>query len=261
MKPIPAPSITDPKKSDEAPVPASGLITPSTGNYSNSNRRSPQAIITQAYPWLLVLSTSVAVFFGLMYINKPVIATNGSSQAADVTPTGTATPTKKQSDLLPNRDSLPGNKQKPDAPGQSATSGREQLIPSTPVHSQFEETNMRVQHILAAKSPDGHVSRIDLDVPVLYQSRNLRWSADEVASARKLLARLMDYQDKSRQLKTEGRELLADWNQLVGHSIPAVRLRADSPSLPENQEDAIAASGPADTSTIETVEIQTKEDQ
>ena len=44
--------------------------------------------------------------------------------------------------------------------------------------------------------------------------------------------------------KTEGQELLAAWSKLMSRSIPGAQLRADSPSLPANQEDAANDSGP-----------------
>ena len=121
---------------------------------------------------------------------------------------------------------------------------------------QFEQTNLRVQHILTADTPDGHVANIDIDVPVLYQSRNLRWTPAEVAQARQLLIQLSDYQDKTRQLRAEGATLLASWNQLVEKSIPAGVVRADSPSLPSNQQDAADAPRPAGLDTNEAIRIQ-----
>ena len=66
----------------------------------------------------------------------------------------------------------------------------------------------------------------------------------------------MDFQEKSRQLRAEGVELLDTWNHLIGKSIPASELRADSPSLPENQEDAADAARPAALITTESIQIQ-----
>ena len=120
---------------------------------------------------------------------------------------------------------------------------------------------MRVQHILTATSEDGHVSRIDLEVPVLYQSRQLRWSPSEVEQANQLMLRLMDHQDKSRMLKSDGEQLLADWNALIGTSIPASKLRADSPSIPENQQLAASLSDPSEAGADGAVGIDSKEDK
>ena len=91
---------------------------------------------------------------------------------------------------------------------------------------------------------------------MLYQSRNLRWTPAEVAEARELLIRLADYQEKSRTLRLEGAELLDSWNRLIERSIPATDLRADSPTLPTNQQDAADAPRPAGLDTTELIQIQ-----
>ena len=74
--------------------------------------------------------------------------------------------------------------------------------------------------------------------------------------ARELLVRLMDYQEKSQLLRAEGVELLDAWNRLIEASIPATDLRADSPSLPANQEDAADAPRPAGLITTESIQLQ-----
>jgi len=256
MKPIPAPSSRDGSPADIPPS-TSDLIKSTPAGFANTNRRSPQASVNRAYPWLLLLSTAVAVVFGFMYITKPVVVAgmdvedSSKGQALDAQGQDSGKPT-----LLPGTDALPG-----EHGAAAVTQGDPRKLTTAPIHSRFEETNMRVQHILTATSDDGHVSRIDLEVPVLYQSRNLRWTPAEVTRAQDLMVRLMDYQDKSRQLRSQGEELLADWNDLIGKSIPASRLRADSPSIPENQHHAIKALSPSDTSTPSAVEIDSKEDQ
>ena len=120
----------------------------------------------------------------------------------------------------------------------------------------FEQTNLRIQHILTAEAPGGHRAKIDIDVPVLYQSRNLRWTTTEVATARDLLIRLANYQERTRILRSEGVELLDSWNQLIEQSIPAADLRADSPTLPTNQQDAADSPRPALLDTAESIKIQ-----
>lgn len=120
----------------------------------------------------------------------------------------------------------------------------------------FEQTNLRIQHILTAEAPGGHLAKIDLDVPVLYQSRNLRWTAEEVAEARELLVRLANYQEKSRAMRAEGVALLDSWNHLVQRSIPDGELRADSPTLPANQEDAASTPRPVGLDTTESIQIK-----
>jgi hypothetical protein len=54
----------------------------------------------------------------------------------------------------------------------------------------------------------------------------------------------------------EGAELLDSWNQLVERSIPASDLRADSPTLPTNQQDAADAPRPPGLNTTELIRIQ-----
>jgi hypothetical protein len=98
-----------------------------------------------------------------------------------------------------------------------------------------------------------------LDVPVLYQSRNLRWTEEEVATARNLLDRLADHQEKTKNLRAEGIALLDSWNPLIEKSIPSGDLRADSPSLPANQGDASQSPRPAMLNSTESIEIRTAE--
>ncbi len=215
---------------------------------STLNRRTAACRTQWIYPWLLFASTAVAAMFCLMYITKPVIQASQNPIPAH-TPRppaqNTATPSVAVA-LMPAKDQLPGETITNDtAPGLS----------SSPVAA-FEQTNLRIQHVLTAEAPGGHLAKIDIDVPVLYRSRNLRWTAAEVADARALLARLADYQEKSRTLRVEGAELLDAWNRLVERSIPASDLRADSPTLPTNQQDAADAPRPAGLNTTELIRIQ-----
>lgn len=265
MKPIPAPSAAEesPPPHDATPASAAELLKSPAGRPSHSNRRSLQSSVQQAYPWLLALSTAVAVLFALLYINKDyVVIQDGvaETQADSTQPDSSTGPVAKggsKVSLLPDRRSLPG--EKPGATEKPETAIPNQIEGTAPLHARYEETNMRVQHILNATTEGGHVSRIDLEVPVLYQSRQLRWTPAEVDRAREILVQLMDYQDKSRQLRSQGEGLLHAWNELVGRSIPASRLRADSPSLPQNQNDVTAVGGALDTTTRDAIEIQPKE--
>jgi len=217
--------------------------------------------LQKVYPWLLFASTAVAAVFCLMYISKPVIvaSADGSLQvqegppvrsalaAAGITPTTTKAPA-----LLPSGDRLPG-----DAAAQPAGARPGRTLPPASADSPFEETNLRVQHVLTAETPDGHQSRIVLDVPVLYQSRNLRWTPAETAEARALLNQLAGHQEKTLALRAEGQVLLDAWNSLIERSIPAAELRADSPSLPANQQDAAANPRPASLDSTENIRVET----
>ena len=231
-----------------------------TGDFSKTNRRTTSCPVQRAYPWLLSASTAVAALFCLLYITKPVITPATSPLLPAVSPKPAAALAQSPSTgttLMPGNERLPGES----ATTASATikptpTDPRRALPIPTSTSAFEETNIRIQHILTAEAPGGHLDRIDIDVPVLYQSRSLRWTADEVAEARHLLTRLMDYQEKSRTLRAEGVELLDSWNALIGKSIPSGDLRADSPSLPANQEDAADAPRPAGLITTESIHIQ-----
>jgi hypothetical protein len=261
MKSLPAHESAGGKPSAEDSVPSwPSAQAEAPGRHTKSNRRT----VNRIYPWLLLVSTATAAAFCLLYITKPVIDTSsaGTSPAPsapaklELATSEVPSPQPQISDttsLLPNDNRLPGERSpanNPDRPIPAEPS----VLPAPPSISGFEETNLRIQHILSAEAPGGHLSRLDLEVPVLYQSRSLRWTADEVAEARSLLNQLVDYQEKSQRLRTEGAELLDAWNRLIDRSIPASQLRADSPSLPDNQEDA--ADAPRSTRLMSSQSIQ-----
>ncbi|MEM9237951.1 MAG: hypothetical protein AAGB14_14350, partial [Verrucomicrobiota bacterium] len=119
----------------------------------------------------------------------------------------------------------------------------------------FEETNLRIQHVLGAQSQQGDdLGRVILDVPVLYQSGAIRWTEDDVSKARSLLSRIGSYQEKSRALREEAVQLISEWDQLIVDSIPDEALRADSRTLPENQ--GIGAADNAHLNTTDSIEIE-----
>lgn len=251
MKPLPAQNSKIIRVTDSAMPSLPTVLSTPAASYSSSNRRAANGSAQRVYPWLLFASTTLAGVFCLMYLTKPFIQASQSTSPGFVTPalvSKAATPPAKSS-LMPDKDRLPGEMSTAaaaDSVGKHASSAT----------AAFEQTNLRIQHILTAESPGGHLSKIDLDVPVLYQSRNLRWTPAEVAAARELLIRLSDYQEKSRTLRLEGAELLDAWNHLVEQSIPAAGLRADSPTLPTNQQDAADAPRPAGLDTTELIQIQ-----
>ncbi|HEX7261067.1 MAG TPA: hypothetical protein VF258_04575, partial [Luteolibacter sp.] len=212
MKPIPT-HISDVHKTVDGEMPqlAPALAT-AAAPYSSSNRRANST--SRAYPWLLFMSTAVAAVFCLMYITKPVIQTvPGGLETPKITKT---VPSLAMPTLTPDHGHLPAKK----ATAQPSRDAGVSATAAPSAFGAFEQTNLRVQHILTAETPGGHLAKIDLDVPVLYQSRNLRWTPEEVAEARALLTRLTDYQEKSRMLRAEGAELLDSWNRLIEHSIP-----------------------------------------
>lgn len=256
---IPPPAqIPDDRQQDDAAIPVlPAVLPPNMGMYSTSNRRTITSTSQKLYPWLLCASTGVAALFCLMYITKPVIVANTNNGMANPVPTYTEKPQPTKpgppSSLMPSTSQLPGEKPSANARPQAANPRQ---LPSASPSAPFEETNLRIQHILTAETPGGSIARIDLEVPVLYQSRNLRWTSSEVAEARTLLIKLSDYQEKSRLLRAEGIQLLDSWNHLIDRSIPAGQLRADSPTLPINQQDAADAPRPAGLSSAESIQIQ-----
>lgn len=251
MKPLPTPKAPEAEKKEKIP----GLtLNPDPSTYSSANRKVNSCPIQSVYPWLLFASTAIAATFCLAYITKPYIIEGPSSftevEQREVTSNNPA-PKKDSGSLLPTGDALPGdNRPTPSDLGKAPTASG----------ADFEETNIRVQHVLDAESPSGDISRIIVDVPVLYQSRNLRWSQQEAAEARELLARLSIHQEKTRSLRDEGAQLLAAWNDLMDRSVPTAALRADSPSLPENQYDPLAPIGSSAGDTIDTIELQKPQD-
>ena len=256
MKPLPAQNPDLVKPTDSAMPSLPSTMAAPAASYSKANRRAAACPGQRAYPWLLFTSTAVSAAFCLMYITKPVIlASQAGSPSVAENPVFPKAAAAGKSTMMPAHDRLPGEK----SAAHPASATRDAGIPARPSPSPasaFEQTNLRIQHILTAEAPGGHLAKIDLDVPVLYRSRNLRWTAAEVAAARELLARLADYQEKSRTLRAEGAELLDSWNHLVGSSIPAGDLRADSPTLPTNQQDAADAPRPAGLDTTELIQIQ-----
>lgn len=263
MKPLPAHRSASGKPDGEGMPSLPIVLPPSSAPYSSSNRRATSGCAAQrAYPWLLFFSTAVAALFCLLYINKPVIVPapamiaplpGGKAAAAPAATDGAATAAPPQPELMPSASALPGETP---ADARPLPSDPRSAVPAPPSVSAFEETNLRVQHVLTAEAPGGQLDRIVLDVPVLYQSRNLRWTAAEAAEARDLLIRLMDYQEKSRELRAEGVDLLAAWNRLIEQSIPATELRADSPSLPANQHDAADFPRPSGLISTDAIQIQ-----
>ena len=254
MKPLPAqdPKHTPPTDSGLSSQPEN--LSTAAAAPSSAYRRSTTCATHRAYPWLLVASTAIAGAFCTLYITKPVLlASPNLPPFSSVNPAAPTSPVAQtEPSLMPNADHLPGEK----IPAHQDPVAHHDVSPPGPPAAAFEQTNLRVQHILNAQAPGGHLAKIDLDVPALYQSRNLRWTVAEVAEARELMLRLQDYQEKSGALRAEGADLLAAWNHIIEKSIPSSVLRADSPALPANQQDAADAPRPAGLDTTELIKIQ-----
>ena len=261
MRPLP----TSTQIAPVAVKPAPGGNTPQTlelGPLSGSpspaqNRRAPAANAQRAYPWLLVTSTILSAAFFTLYLTKPVIAAGVAPAMAgyELDPPAPPPPspagTKSQDSLLPNSHALPGDK----ASKPVAADPRRLGSAAAGSAASYEETNLRVQHVLNARGPAGEdLGKVTLEVPVLYGSRTLRWTPEEIARARELQVRIGTYQEKSRALREEGRVLMEQWNALMGDSIPNEVLRADSPTLTRASQEGPAAG----LDSSEAIEIQNR---
>lgn len=209
-------------------------VTPAHSGSMNFRRQSPPI----AYSCVLLLSTAVAACFCYLYLSKPVIQIVNHVRT-DPPPPREATESGK----------APAIPREPEKDRGIAKS-------KAPTHGNLEETNLRIQHILTAESADGRVDRIELTVPVLYQSRSMLWTESEVETARMLHHRLNEHRVQTQKLRDEGKQLLSEWNELIIHSIPTQALRADSPSLPINQKDALEISSPAGWTTDDLIEVK-----
>ena len=208
---------------------------------AKENRRSQGAASGPFPSFLLLASTIIAALFCYLYITKPVVINlPPPTHTTTLTPPPTPAPQSKTTSQAANTSSAPA-------------------AAKAPTHASLEETNIRIQHILTAETAGGRSDRIELTVPVLYRSRYLRWSDQELQTARQLMEKLVRYQEQSRALREEGHALLTAWNQLVDRSLPTEALRADSPSLPSNQKDAHETPRPAGWKSTELIQIQTPE--
>lgn len=258
MRPLPTTTHSAPVAAKPAPL----LAAPQTlelGPLSNStspapNRRAAACPVQRAYPWLLVTSTTLAALFCGLYMTKPVIVAGRqpgpAATANSPAPVFASSQPKTADSLLPRSGALPGDVTKP----QPADPRRLASAQEGPENA-FEETNLQIQHVLKAQGPGGEdLGKIDLKVPVLYRSRALRWTPEEVAKARDLMVRIGHYQEASRMIRDEGSSLLAEWNTLVGNSIPTAVLRADSPSLTGEVQPAADPEGLDSAEAIEKIQ-------
>ena len=220
-------------------------------NPSESHVSSPPAPSNKAYPVLLAISLCLSAVLCWMYVTKPVIVAASTDEAgvasdSSLDSTGAAAASTKgeksvgkraQSELVPSDSGLPGSR--------ASGSKRVSSSASKPIDplklmasgngTGWETTNARVQHILRADSGNGELTNIVLNVPVLYQTRTMRWTPGDVANARLILTRLMVYEGNLSKVKLEGEALLVDWNRLLEKTVPSSALRADSPSIPYNR--------------------------
>ena len=221
------------------------------------------APLDKAYPWLLGASTCLSALLCWMYVSKPVIVTAGSQDvqdlqtkaqavlvgedapavvAARVEP-GNTEPKSLSGDLVPSNNTLPGAQASnagsvivanPDSMDAHELASVRAGGDTSDISLGWEATNLKVQHILMADTGHHSQEKIVIDVPVLYQTRTMRWSPADVIKARTVLGRLMVYESNLSSLRQEGQTILKEWNQILEETVPAPALRADSPSLPYN---------------------------
>ena len=211
--------------------------SPSRMNTSTSQSSTD---VSLTYKFLLIFSTLAAVFFCWLYVTKPTQIIQASPlQTASMTPLAdNHNPTTKEGTQqhIVDAPSLPGlsSAENKEITPSNANDGVE-LAPSdsTTQLVGYEETNDAIQHVLIAKS-ESTSERIILEVPVIYQTRGLRFSPAESNEAGRILRALKIYHSQIKKLHTDGVNIQKAWDQLLIKSQPIEALRADSPSLPQN---------------------------
>ncbi len=251
-----------------------GITGMGSGYPAAEDKRAEGGQLEKAYPWLLGASTCLCALLCWMYVTKPVIiqetedSTVGyvAPQVASQEPKNVSekksTKPPADADLAPSDSQLPSSTNKPVA---SLKSTPEKIDPRMLTKAQrdaaergvaagWERTNLKVQHILSADAGSGEHEKIVINVPVLYETRSMRWTPEQIEKAREVLGRLMLYERSLSNLRKEGTEILADWNQIIKDTVPAESLRADSPSLPYNHGqgvDPVALPGSATAIQVE----------
>jgi hypothetical protein len=235
------------------PLPAEG--TPINRRASNpppvstSNRKNSSSV-PRIYPLLLATSTAISALFCYLYLTKPVLIPPPSIQkpvAETTAPQAPAIPSAPESIVEAVPASAPALKQLPGDPAIST--------PTIPARANpFEETNLSIQHVVTAQAPGGITKRLDFKVPVLYRSRNLLWTKEDIALAHDLLGRLNLHQQRTHQLRAEAVDLQTAWNALIERSTPAQGLQADSPTLISNQE--LPGAAPSERKAQDSILIQ-----
>lgn len=224
------------------------------------NSSAESSKLEKAYPWLLGASVCLSAMLCWMYVTKPVIEVRrevsrdaelatadslASGKSVGLMAVASAVGGRGAPELVPSDDSLPGASpttamvSSPDSRALRAAHAQG----GSPYGLGWEKTNLKVQHVLSSDPGNGELEKIVLDVPVLYQTRTMRWSPPDVAKARAVLARLMIYERNLSNLKKEGQVILGEWNALLESTVPSAALRADSPSLPYNHSQGSQPAG------------------
>lgn len=254
INPIPRDLSLDVKHVTGSSSESGDIALNTSSKLSRANARVSR--VDPAYHWLLIASLLLSSILCWLYVTKPVIvenvASNASESGMETSGPGGQSASSRVAALVPSSDALPGETSSEDniprkiSPGQLAASS----LAVSPFSPGWESTNLKVQHILSADTGGEELEKIVLDVPVLYQSRSLRWTHDNITQARKIMQRLVVYESHLNQLRNEGQQILQDWNQLVEDTMPANALRADSPSLPHNHGESGVSGDLPDSSSL-----------
>ncbi|MFK7910268.1 MAG: hypothetical protein AB8F34_06655 [Akkermansiaceae bacterium] len=293
LEPIPTEQIVivkqKPPKSELRAVEGTRPMASVLGNSPTAQKqRSDVGQLEKAYPWLLGASTCLSALLCWMYVSKPVIlqeassskektAQNVSQAENKVLPNPVPNPVADKvtaadtsgASLVPSDSQLPSsakhvsssfNKGNPTQIGAPVMIDPRMLNQAQATSkdkgdgSGWEKTNLKVQHILSADAGTGENEKIVINVPVLYQTRSMRWTPDKIEKAQDVLARLMLYERSLSNLRKDGEDIVADWNAIIRDTVPASALRADSPSLPYNHGQSNGATELPGSSSVIQVE-------
>ncbi|GAA5497172.1 hypothetical protein Rhal01_03362 [Rubritalea halochordaticola] len=224
---------------------------------------APSFVTSLTYKFLLLTTTSAAAFFCWLYITKPTTIEalpekdevsltkrpTADESSTDIDAVDSHTPDMNSdqpenqsnpTDFIPPSDqTLPGlanssqgSHLSPVNPARSANIPLANT-PSTAGKASWEETNDRVQHIITAQR-NGNSERLIIEVPVIYMTRGMRLGPGQAEEARRILKAMEIYQDRINKLQQDGENISKAWNSLLMSTQPVEALRADSPSLPQN---------------------------
>jgi len=127
------------------------------------------------YPVMLIGSTLLAAVFCVLYLTKPVVqvvaAPSEAAAGEPAAPAAPADPPTRLAAATPDPSILPDTTRLPGDPGARTASPapgeRTAELPAGTAGTELEETNLKIQHVLSAESPEGELARIVIDVPVL----------------------------------------------------------------------------------------------
>lgn len=223
-----------PAKRWTEPLPTTGGI-PLDIHGEGASKRA----LARFYPPLLTLSMALTGVFCYLYITKPVVVENGEGSAAPVasavvhlpaTPGGVgANEEVEESGLAPFPEGAA-------LPGDEVETIDTRRLPVPVVNRSLEPTNLRMQHIFMADTGAEQMERLELELPVLYECRTLSWDAESIEEARYLALQMSEHLKDVQIVRKNGEALMAQWKELLKRTMPTDVLRADSPSLPENQQ-------------------------